>query len=79
METNLLIFKITLEKEATLVSFFGRINYDFNNRYLLTATLRRDGSSKFGANNKWAMFPSVSLAWRISEENLWKNSRFSRI
>ncbi len=69
METNLLIFKITLlKKEATLVSFFGRINYDFNNRYLLTATLRRDGSSKFGANNKWAMFPSVSLAWRISEE-----------
>ena len=57
-----------LKKEATLVSFFGRINYDFNNRYLLTATLRRDGSSKFGANNKWAMFPSVSLAWRISEE-----------
>ena len=54
--------------ESTLISFFGRINYDFNDRYLLTATLRRDGSSKFGDNNKWAMFPSISAAWRITGE-----------
>jgi len=61
-----------VKRESTLVSFFGRINYDFDNRYLFTATLRRDGSSKFGVNNKWAMFPAVSAAWRISEEGFMK-------
>lgn len=49
-------------------SFFGRLNYAFDNRYLLTATVRRDGSSKFGPNNKWGTFPSFALAWRASEE-----------
>lgn len=49
-------------------SYFGRVNYAFDNRYLLTATLRRDGSSKFGANNKWGTFPSVALAWRLVQE-----------
>ncbi|RBQ03353.1 SusC/RagA family TonB-linked outer membrane protein [Pedobacter miscanthi] len=53
---------------STLISFFGRLNYDFNNRYILTASLRREGSSKFGANNKWGNFPAVSAAWRLSEE-----------
>lgn len=63
------------KKESVLVSFFGRVNYDFDNRYLLTATLRRDGSSKFGANNKWAMFPSVSVAWKITGEQFMENQR----
>ena len=54
--------------EATLVSFFGRVNYGFMNRYMLTATLRRDGSSRFGDNHKWGTFPSVSVAWRVSDE-----------
>ncbi len=49
-------------------SFFGRVNYGFDNRYLITATVRRDGSSKFGPKNKWGTFPSVALAWRIAEE-----------
>lgn len=49
-------------------SFFGRVNYNFDNRYLLQATLRYDGSSKFGKNNRWGCFPSVALGWRISEE-----------
>lgn len=49
-------------------SFFARVNYGFDYRYLLTATVRRDGSSKFGANNKWGTFPSVALAWRINQE-----------
>jgi len=53
---------------STLISFFGRVNYDFNNRYILTASLRREGSSKFGTNNKWGNFPAVSAAWRVSEE-----------
>lgn len=64
------------KKESILVSFFGRINYGFDNRYLLTATLRRDGSSKFGANNKWAMFPSVSAAWKITGEKFMEDQTF---
>ncbi len=53
---------------ASTASFFGRVNYGFDNRYLLTATLRADGSSKFGPENKWGYFPSVALAWRINQE-----------
>jgi TonB-linked SusC/RagA family outer membrane protein len=49
-------------------SFFGRFNYNYDNRYLLQATFRRDGSSKFGKNNRWGTFPSIALGWRISEE-----------
>ncbi|MGJ1420592.1 SusC/RagA family TonB-linked outer membrane protein [Sphingobacterium spiritivorum] len=51
-----------------LLSFFGRANYDFRGKYLLSATFRADGSSKFGPGNKWGYFPSVSGAWRISDE-----------
>lgn len=54
--------------KSRLVSFFGRINYGFDDRFLLTGTLRRDGSSRFGDNNKWGLFPSGSVAWRISNE-----------
>ena len=57
-----------IPKENYLVSFFGRINWNFMERYLLTATLRRDGSSRFSDNNRWGLFPSVALAWTISEE-----------
>ncbi|CAM3659116.1 TonB-dependent receptor [Pontibacter korlensis] len=56
------------KEESTLVSFFGRVNYSFDEKYILSATLRRDGSSKFGVNNRWAMFPSFAAAWRIAEE-----------
>ncbi|SFT59914.1 iron complex outermembrane recepter protein [Chryseobacterium formosense] len=52
-----------------LQSWFGRVNYDFQDKYLLTATLRADGSSKFGANNKYGFFPSVAAGWNISKEN----------
>ena len=52
-----------------LLSFFGRVSYNFDEKYLLTATLRADGSSKFGKNNKWGWFPSVSAAWRLIEED----------
>jgi TonB-dependent starch-binding outer membrane protein SusC len=54
---------------SSLMSFFGRVNYNYDNRYLATVTLRRDGSSKFGPNNKWGNFPSASIAWRISNES----------
>lgn len=53
---------------ARLISFFARLNYNLKEKYLLTATLRNDGSSRFGANNKWGLFPSASVAWRISGE-----------
>ena len=56
-----------------LLSFFGRVNYNIANKYLITASLRADGSSKFGANNKWGYFPAVSAAWRASEEEFIKN------
>jgi iron complex outermembrane receptor protein len=52
-----------------LISFFGRANYNLNDRYLVALTLRRDGSSRFGPDNAWATFPSVALAWRISGES----------
>ena len=58
--------------ESYLVSFFGRLNYTLMDRYLLTATIRRDGTSRF-QNNKWGTFPSVALAWRINEEGFLKN------
>lgn len=49
-------------------SFFGRINYNYDNRYLIQATMRYDGSSKFGSDNRWGSFPSIAVGWRISEE-----------
>jgi iron complex outermembrane receptor protein len=56
------------ETENYLVSFFGRANYIFKDRYLFTATVRQDGSSRFSPDNRWGLFPSVAFAWRISEE-----------
>lgn len=60
-----------------LQSYFSRVNYQFNDKYLVTATVRADGSSKFGANNKYGIFPSFSLGWRIAQEEFMKNSMFS--
>lgn len=57
-------------------SYFGRLNYNLLDRYLLTATLRTDGSSSFGENNRWGWFPSVALAWRISNEKFMENVSF---
>ena len=56
-------------------SFFGRLNYTLKDRYLLTATLRADGSSRFSSGNRWGVFPSVALAWRINEEAFMRNSQ----
>ncbi|WP_162555794.1 SusC/RagA family TonB-linked outer membrane protein [Reichenbachiella versicolor] len=55
--------------ENRLISFFGRVNYTFNDKYLLTATLRRDGSTRFGEENRWGLFPSLALAWRVIDED----------
>jgi TonB-linked SusC/RagA family outer membrane protein len=56
-----------------LMSYLGRVNYAFGGKYLLTGTLRSDGSSKFAANNKWATFPSAAAAWRVSDESFFQN------
>ena len=61
-----------IPSENYLISFFGRLNYNFMDRYLLTATLRRDGSSRFSENNRWGLFPSAALAWTISNEPFMK-------
>lgn len=57
------------KNDAKLISFFGRISYDFEGKYLFTASLRHEGSSKFGKNHKWGDFPAVSAGWRISQES----------
>lgn len=60
------------EEEWALISYFGRVNYDFRNRYLLTASIRRDGSSRFGMNKRYGIFPAISAGWRISQEPFFK-------
>jgi len=55
-------------------SFFGRVNYEYKDRYLVTASIRRDGSSRFGSNSRWGYFPSVSAGWKINEEALLKEA-----
>lgn len=59
-----------------LFSYMGRVNYAYADKYMVTATVRRDGSSRFGEGNKYGIFPSASLAWRISEEDFFKNIHF---
>ena len=66
-------------EEYALLSFFGRINYSFKDRYLLEANLRYDGSSRFADGHRWGLFPSVSAGWRVSEEDFWKNSSLSNV
>jgi TonB-dependent starch-binding outer membrane protein SusC len=65
--------------ENELQSFFGRLNYSYMNKYLLTVNFRADGSSKFGENNKYGFFPSFSAGWRISEEEFMQNSFFDNL
>ena len=64
------------KNDNTLIAFFGRVNYSFNNKYLAQFILRREGSSRFGANNKWGNFPAVSAGWNISEEDFLKDVKF---
>ncbi len=62
--------------QDNMASFFGRINYTYADKYLLTATFRADGSSKFASGNRWGFFPAVALGWRISEENFMKSVKW---
>jgi len=63
----------TLETRNVLLSYFGRMQYNYDGKYLLAASLRRDGSSRFGANTKWGVFPSASAGWRVSDEKFFRN------
>ncbi len=67
---------VTTETTAKLLSYFGRVNYTYRDKYLFSATVRGDGSSKFGPKNRWGIFPSFSGAWRISEEDFMDNISF---
>ena len=60
---------------STLASYFGRISYNYDERYMLQATVRQDGSSNFGSNNKWATFPSFSLGWNLTNESFIQNNK----
>ena len=62
--------------QRTINSFMGRVNYDYNGKYLLTATLRRDGASPFGVNTKYGNFPGIALGWNIANENFLKGSKW---
>lgn len=61
---------------SRLISFFGRVMYNFDDRYLVSVSLRREGSSRFGANHKWGWFPAASLGWRINRETFMKNVKW---
>ncbi|MBX2917323.1 MAG: TonB-dependent receptor [Cyclobacteriaceae bacterium] len=81
-QTSSSTFPTTLTSSAEkneLQSFFGRVNYGYADRYLVTATLRADGSSKFGSNNKYGYFPSVALGWNIINEKFMSNSFFQNL
>jgi hypothetical protein len=62
------------KSDRKLIGFFGRLNYDYKNRYMLMASLRHEGDSRFGSGHKWGNFPAVSLGWRISAEPFMANS-----
>lgn len=65
---------VPFKTQNTLISVFGRMNYVFDDRYLFTATVRRDGSSRFSEANRWGTFPSLAFAWKMKEENFLKRS-----
>jgi TonB-linked SusC/RagA family outer membrane protein len=65
----------TTKTEEVLISMFGKVSYNYKSKYLLSASIRRDGSSRFGTNHKWAYFPGASAGWVISEENFLKNKQ----
>lgn len=65
-----------VETEWALLSYFGQATWSFDNRYLLSASVRRDGSSRFGKNNRWGTFPAVSAGWNVSNERFFENIKF---
>lgn len=81
-QTSTAIYPTTVTSSAVrneLQSYFGRLNYVYDDRYLFTATFRADGSSKFGANNKYGYFPSVAVGWNVSNENFFNSATFNNL
>jgi len=76
---NELLPQTSFREEKRLIGLFSRINYGFKDRYFLTGVLRYDGSSVFGADNKWGVFPALSASWRISEEDFMLGGLFSEL
>ncbi len=72
---NAIYFENSYPLSDRLLSFFGRVNYDYKGRYLVSGTLRADGSSKFAQGDQWGVFPAVSAAWRIADESFMKSTR----
>lgn len=73
------VFRSEDATENYLVSFFGRVNYNYDNRYLVTVTVREDGSSRFGKKNRWGLFPSVALGWNLAQEKFMKGSSVNNL
>lgn len=75
VDTNLATIRYAYDRrnEWSMLSYLGRVNYSYKDKYLITASFRSDGSSRFGENSKWGNFPSFALAWRLSDENFMKN------
>lgn len=74
-----LISPSSYREDSRLIGLFSRVNYGYKDRYFLTGVFRYDGSSRFGANNKWATFPAVSGSWRIGQESFMQNAGFSEL
>ena len=66
------------KSESQLISFFGRVNYNYASKYFITANLRRDGSSRFGPSNRWGIFPSFAAAWDLKKENFFQSNLISQ-
>jgi TonB-linked SusC/RagA family outer membrane protein len=64
------------QDDSKLIAFFGRLSYNYGNKYYVTGSLRREGSSKFGPSNKWGYFPGASVAWRLTQENFMSNIKW---
>jgi len=79
MQSGNILSNTSFKDANRLVSYYGRINYRFMDKYMLTFTLRRDGSSRFGQNNRWGTFPSAALAWNIANESFMEGSAISRL
>ena len=69
-------FLLFINSRLRMMSFLARVNYTYNGKYLFTGTVRQDGSSRFGSNNKWGTFPSVAAGWNVSEESFMKSVDF---
>lgn len=67
--------QLTQKQESTLIGFFARVNYNFDNKYLLSASIRHEGSSKFGADHKWGNFPAFSAGWNLSNESFMESTK----